>query len=117
MLDETLMGTPFHYTELGNPEIKEYYNYIKSYSPYDNIKKENYPAIYVTAGLSDPRVTYWQPAKWIAKLREYNKSKEPILLYTEMESGHFGQSGRYNYLKQKARMYNFILLNLGISVD
>ncbi|MBC8307881.1 MAG: prolyl oligopeptidase family serine peptidase, partial [Pelagibacterales bacterium] len=56
--------------------------------------------MYVTAGLSDPRVTYWQPAKWIAKLREYNKSKEPILLYTEMESGHFGQSGRYNYLKQ-----------------
>ena len=117
MLDKTLMGTPFHYSELGDPEIKEYYDYIKSYSPYNNIKKQNYPAIYTTSGLSDPRVTYWQPAKWIAKLREYNQSRAPILLYTKMENGHFGQSGRYSNLRQKARMYNFILLNFGISVD
>ena len=114
MLDETLIGTPFHFKELGNPKIKIEYDYIKSYSPYDNIKKQNYPAIYVTAGLFDPRVAYWQPAKWIVKLREYNKNNEPILLYTEMESGHFGKSGRYDNLKQKAMMYNFILLNLDI---
>ena len=112
MLDDTLMGTPFHFKELGNPKIKREYDYIKSYSPYNNIRKHNYPAIYATAGLYDSRVTYWQPAKWIAKLREYNKSKEPILLYVDMESGHFGKSGRYGNLKQKAMMYNFILLNL-----
>ena len=117
MLDNTLMSTPFHYTELGNPKIKKDYNYIKSYSPYENIKEQNYPAIYATAGLSDQRVTYWEPVKWIAKLREYNKSKEPILLYIEMESGHFGKSGRYDYIKQKARMYNFILLNLNTTID
>jgi oligopeptidase B len=117
MLDNTLMSTPFHYTELGNPKIKKDYNYIKSYSPYENIKEQNYPAIYATAGLSDQRVTYWEPVKWVAKLREYNKSKEPILLYIEMESGHFGKSGRYDYMKQKARMYNFILLNLNTTID
>ena len=117
MLDNTLMSTPFHYTELGNPKIKEDYNYIKSYSPYENIKEQSYPAVYTTAGLSDQRVTYWEPVKWIAKLREYNKSKEPILLYIEMESGHFGKSGRYDYMKQKARMYNFILLNLNTTID
>ena len=117
MMDETLMSTPFHYTELGDPKIKKYYDYIKSYSPYENIRKQNYPAVYVTAGLSDPRVTYWEPVKLVAKLREYNQSKEPILLYTEMNSGHFGKSGRYSYLEQKGRMYNFILLNLGIPVS
>jgi oligopeptidase B len=114
MLDDTLMGTPFHFKELGNPQIKREYDYIKSYSPYNNIKKQNYPAVYATAGLYDSRVTYWQPAKWIAKLREYNKSKEPILLYIDMESGHFGKSGRYSNVKQKAMMFNFILLNLDI---
>lgn len=117
MLDENLPTTPFHFSELGNPKEKKYYDYIKLYSPYDNIKEQEYPAIYATSGIYDPRVNYWQPAKWVAKLREYNKSRNPILLYTEMKTGHSGQSGRYNYLKSKAMMYNFILQNLGISVD
>ena len=65
---------------------------------------------------SDPRVEYWQPAKWVAKLKEYNKGNNPILLETNMETGHFGASGKENWIKQKARMYNFILVNLGITV-
>jgi oligopeptidase B len=117
MLDKSLMGTPYHYSELGDPSIKEYYDYIKSYTPYENIKKQQYPAIYATAGLLDVRVPYWQPAKWIAKLREYNTSNNPILLYTEMHGGHFGQSGRYDDLQQKAKMYTFIFSNLGINVN
>lgn len=117
MLDKNLMGTPYHYSELGDPSIKKYYEYIKSYAPYENIKKQQYPAIYATAGFSDSRVPYWQPTKWIAKLREYNTSNNPILLYTEMHSGHFGQSGRYDDLQRKAKMYIFIFSNLGINVN
>ena len=117
MLDDKLPTTPFHYSELGNPKEKKYYEYIKSYSPYDNIKKQKYPAIYVKAGLHDSRVAYWQSTKWVAKLREYNQSSSPILLHMEMNSGHFGQGGRQNALKQKAMMYNFILINLGMLLD
>ena len=117
MLDDKLPTTPFHYSELGNPKEKKYYEYIKSYSPYDNIKKQNYPAIYVTAGLHDSRVGYWQPTKWVAKLREYNQSSFPILLNMEMNSGHFGHGGRQKALKRKAMMYNFILINLGMLLD
>jgi oligopeptidase B len=117
MIDKKLKNTPFHYGELGNPNTQKYYNYIKSYSPYDNIRNQEYPAIYATAGLSDPRVEYWQPAKWVAKLKEYNKGNNPILLETNMETGHYGPSGKESEIKQKAKMYNFILINLGISVD
>ena len=117
MLDRKLKNTPFHYGELGNPSSQKYYNYIKSYSPYDNIRNQEYPAIYVTAGLSDPRVEYWQPAKWVAKLKEYNKGSNPILLETNMEAGHYGSSGKWNWIKEKARMYNFILINLSILAD
>jgi oligopeptidase B len=117
LLDDTLPTTPFHFKELGNPKEKKYYDYIKSYSPYDNIKLQRYPAIYATAGLQDRRVAYWQPVKWIAKLREHNQSNNPVLLCIDMTSGHFGKSGRYDDLKKRVLMYNFILLNTGISLD
>lgn len=115
MLDKSLKNTPFHYTELGNPEINEYYEYIKSYSAYDNIKKQKYPALYVIGGISDLRIAYWEPTKWVAKLRYYNKGTNPILLHINTENGHFGFSGKNYYLNQQARMYNFILINLNTS--
>jgi len=109
MLDETLPLTPGEFKEWGNPKEKEYFDYIKSYSPYDNIKKQAYPAMFITAGLFDPRVTYWEPAKYVAKLREYNLNNKPVLLFTEMDSGHQGQSGRYKSLEETAKIFSFIL--------
>lgn len=109
MLDDSLPLTPGEYDEWGNPAEKQYYDYIKSYSPYDNVKKQNYPALFVTAGLTDPRVTYWEPAKWVARLRKHNLSNNPILLYTEMESGHAGQRGRYSALNEVSKIYTFVL--------
>lgn len=110
MLDSSLPLTQMEYQEWGNPEIsKEYYDYIKSYSPYDNVKAQNYPNIYIKAGLNDPRVTYWEPAKWCAKLRETKTDHNILLLETDMQSGHAGASGRFEYLKEIARQYTFIL--------
>ncbi|MBC7371897.1 MAG: S9 family peptidase [Bdellovibrionaceae bacterium] len=110
MLDSKLPLTQMEYQEWGNPESsKEYYDYIKSYSPYDNVEKKNYPHCYVKAGLNDPRVTYWEPAKWTAKLRELKTDKNILLLETDMESGHSGASGRFEYLKELARQYTFVL--------
>ncbi|MGZ3802946.1 MAG: S9 family peptidase [Pseudobdellovibrionaceae bacterium] len=110
MLDSKLPLTQLEYQEWGNPETsKEYYDYIKSYSPYDNVKKQNYPNIYIKAGLNDPRVTYWEPAKWCAKLRELKTDNHVLLLETDMESGHAGASGRFEYLKEVARQFTFIL--------
>lgn len=117
MLDETLPLTPGEYKEWGNPQDKSFYEYIKSYSPYDNVKNAAYPAIFVTAGLTDPRVTYWEPAKWVAKLREHNQSTNPILLYTEMESGHQGQNGRYLAIREVAKIYSFICSILDIPIE
>lgn len=110
MLDSSLPLTQMEYQEWGNPETsKEYYDYIKSYSPYDNVKAQNYPNIYIKAGLNDPRVTYWEPAKWCAKLRETKTDHNVLLLETDMQSGHAGASGRFEYLKEIARQYTFIL--------
>jgi oligopeptidase B len=114
MLDDNLPLTPGEFKEWGNPKQKEYYDYIKSYSPYDNIKKQSYPAILVTAGLNDPRVTYWEPAKWVAKLREYKTDSNILLLKTNMDAGHAGESGRFNYLKEIAFMYGFVLMIYGM---
>ena len=108
MLDETLPLTPGEYKEWGNPKDKDYYFYIKSYSPYDNIVKQNYPNFFITAGLSDPRVTYWEPAKWVAKLREYKTDNNKILFKTNMSAGHAGKTGRYIYLKEIAEEYAFV---------
>ena len=110
MLDDTLPLTPPEWPEWGNPIVdKNAYEYISSYSPYDNIAKLNYPAILANAGLTDPRVTYWEPAKWVAKLRTVNQSKNPILLNTKMESGHGGASGRFDRLEEVAFNYAFAL--------
>jgi len=110
MLDSKLPLTQMEYQEWGNPETsKEYYDYIKSYSPYDNVKAQAYPNIYIKAGLNDPRVTYWEPAKWCAKLREMKTDHHALLLETDMESGHSGASGRFEYLKEIGRQFTFIL--------
>lgn len=109
MLDENIPLTTGEYDEWGNPHKKKYYNYILSYSPYDNVKKQDYPAMFITAGLHDSQVQYWEPAKWTAKLREYNTSNHPIYLYTNMDAGHSGMSGRYKAYKETALIYAFIL--------
>ncbi len=109
MLDETLPLTPIEFEEWGNPKNKEYYDYIKSYSPYDNVKAQNYPHMLITAGLTDPRVGYWEAAKWVAKLRKEKQNDNLLILKTDMESGHKGQSGRFKYLEEVAIIYCFIL--------
>ncbi|PJF33332.1 MAG: oligopeptidase B, partial [Phototrophicales bacterium] len=97
------------YEEWGNPQDPEYYEYIKSYSPYDNVEAKAYPNILVTAGLNDPRVQYWEPAKWVAKLRATKTDNNLLLLKTNMGAGHSGASGRYDFLKEIAFDYAFVL--------
>ena len=109
MLDSTIPLTVIEWEEWGNPADPEYYRYMKSYSPYDNIEPKDYPAILATAGLNDPRVQYWEPAKWVAKLRACKTDDNPLLLKTEMGAGHFSKSGRYDYLEEVALEYAFIL--------
>jgi oligopeptidase B len=110
MLDDTLPLTPPEWPEWGNPiEDKEAYSYIASYSPYDNVEAKDYPAILALAGLTDPRVTYWEPAKWVAKLRETKTGDSPLLLKTNMEAGHGGASGRFDRLKEVALVQSFAL--------
>lgn len=116
MLDPTLPLTMAEYEEWGNPEEKPYYDYIRSYSPYDNVSARNYPMLLVTAGLNDPRVSYWEPAKWVAKLRALKTDSNVLLLKTDLESGHFGPSGRYEGIKETAFDYAFLLMALGVSV-
>jgi oligopeptidase B len=108
-LDPTLPLTVAEYEEFGNPAEKQYYDYIKSYAPYENVAARPYPAMLITAGLNDPRVSYWEPAKWAAKLRALKTDKNVLLLKTNMESGHFGPSGRYQLLKEVAFDYAFLL--------
>jgi oligopeptidase B len=113
ILDESLPLTVTEWEEWGNPKDREFYEYMKSYTPYENVGKKGYPAMLVTAGLNDPRVSYWEPAKWVARLREHSTSGEPILLKTEMGAGHSGPSGRYDAWKDEAFVYAFILDNVG----
>lgn len=110
MLDESIPLTTSEYDEWGNPNNKNDYFYIKSYSPYDNVKDQKYPHTLVTTGLHDSQVQYWEPAKWVAKLREHNKGDSIILLKTDMDSGHGGASGRFDQLKETATEYAFILM-------
>ena len=113
MLDPTLPLTIAEYEEWGNPEQEEFYRYIRSYSPYDNVARREYPAMLVTAGLNDPRVSYWEPAKWVAKLRALKNDSNVLLLKTDMGSGHFGPSGRYEGIKEVAFDYAFLLRTVG----
>lgn len=109
MLDESIPLTTGEYDEWGNPNNEEYYHYMKSYSPYDNVKNQDYPALLITTGLHDSQVQYWEPAKWCAKLREYKTNESPILLYTNMETGHGGASGRFEALRETAMEYAFLI--------
>ena len=115
ILDTSLPLTVLEWEEWGNPNQPEYYDYIKSYSPYDNVTAQDYPALLITAGLNDSRVKYWEPAKWTAKLREVKTDNNLLLLKTNMSAGHGGASGRYESLKEIAFEYTFVLdrLNLG----
>jgi len=109
MLDETIPLTVIEYEEWGNPNEKEYYDYMMRYSPYDNVDAKDYPNMLITAGLNDPRVQYWEPAKWTAKLRAMKTDDNLLLLKTNMGAGHSGKSGRYDYLKEVAFEYAFVL--------
>ncbi len=113
MLDETLPLTPGEWTEWGNPITdKTAFEYILSYSPYDNVTAQGYPAMLVTAGLNDPRVTYWEPAKWVARLRATKTDRNTLLLKTNMGAGHGGKSGRYTALEEAAEEYAFFVTQL-----
>ena len=101
MLDASIPLTVTEYEEWGNPNDKKFYDYILSYSPYDNVERKDYPHLLVTAGLNDPRVQYWEPAKWTAKLRAFKTDGNRLLLKTKMGAGHGGPSGRYERLREK----------------
>jgi oligopeptidase B len=118
MLDETLPLTPGEWPEWGNPiEDRAAFELIRSYSPYDNVKAQPYPPMLVTAGLNDPRVTYWEPAKWVARLRELKTDHNELLLKTNMGAGHGGKSGRFESLKETAEEFAFILWQMGIEAE
>jgi oligopeptidase B len=109
MLDESIPLTTGEYDEWGNPNDEEYYHYMKSYSPYDNVKAQAYPHILITTGLHDSQVQYWEPAKWVAKLRTLKTNNTKLLLETNMEAGHGGASGRFESLKETAMEFAFLL--------
>ncbi|MDD4961268.1 MAG: prolyl oligopeptidase family serine peptidase, partial [Candidatus Marinimicrobia bacterium] len=109
MLDESIPLTTSEYDEWGNPNNKEYYDYMLQYSPYDNVKAQHYPHMLVTTGLHDSQVQYWEPAKWTAKLRRTKLDDKLLLLKTEMDYGHGGASGRFQVYKEIAFEYAFIL--------
>jgi oligopeptidase B len=116
MLDDTIPLTTGEYDEWGNPNDKIYYDYMKSYSPYDNVEAKEYPTMLITTGLHDSQVQYWEPAKWVAKLRELKTDTNKILLFTNMEAGHGGASGRFERFKEVALEYAFLLDLEGIGV-
>lgn len=115
MLDETLPLTTAEYNEWGNPRDKRFFEYMLSYSPYDNVKPQPYPHMLIVSGLNDPRVTYWEPAKWVAKLRDLKTDDKLLVLKTQMDSGHGGASGRFEYLKEVAFDLAFALRAFDLS--
>ncbi len=114
MLDPSIPLTTNEYDEWGNPEQKAYYDYMLSYSPYDNVTRQAYPAMYVGTGLWDSQVQYWEPAKWVAKLRENDTGSQPIVFRVNMEAGHGGKSGRFRRYREMAESYAFMLDQLGV---
>lgn len=115
MLDASIPLTTFEYDEWGNPADKPYYDYMLSYSPYDNVAAQAYPALYVGTGLWDSQVQYYEPAKWVARLRERKTDANPLLFRIDMEAGHGGKSGRFERLRQKAEWQAFMLSQLGVT--
>jgi oligopeptidase B len=113
MLDESIPLTTNEFDEWGNPKDKVYYDYMMSYSPYDNVKAKSYPAMLVTSGLWDSQVPYWEAAKWVAKLRALKTNSRPLLLKINMQAGHGGKSGRFERLRETAIEFQFILNTLG----
>ena len=113
MLDESIPLTTNEFDEWGDPKKKEYYDYMLSYSPYDNVKAQAYPSILVATGLHDSQVQYWEPAKWVARLRATRTDRNLLLLHTNMAAGHAGKSGRYEKYRETARDYAFLLHVLG----
>ena len=109
MLDESIPLTTLEYDEWGNPNERRYYDYMLSYSPYDNVKAQPYPAMLITTGLWDSQVQYFEPAKWVAKLRAMRTNDAPLLMHVNMEAGHGGKSGRYEHLHEVAREYAFVI--------
>jgi oligopeptidase B len=118
MLDESIPLTTLEYDEWGNPNEAGYYRYMLSYSPYDNVRAQAYPPLLVTTGLWDSQVQYYEPAKWVARLRDLKTDDHPVLLHTNMEAGHGGRSGRFEHLREVAREYGFViaLANAGLGV-
>jgi oligopeptidase B len=114
MLDDSIPLTTGEYDQWGNPNDAKAYSYIRQYSPYDNIKKQKYPNTLVTTGFHDSQVQYWEPAKWVPKLRENNTGDTTILLKTNMDAGHGGASGRFESLKEATTEFAFILMNTNI---
>ena len=114
MLDHTLPMISLEYSEWGNPNHQEYYEYIKSYSPYDNVQAQDYPHMLITGGLNDTKTTYWEPAKWAARLRDLKTDQNLLLLRIDFEAGHGGASGRFGRLKAVALEYAFILKAFGL---
>lgn len=114
MLDESIPLTTNEFDEWGNPKNKEYYTFMKTYSPYDNVEKKDYPNMLVTTGLHDSQVQYFEPAKWVARLRTHKTDKNVLLLKTNMEAGHGGASGRFEYLKEVALQFAFMFALEGI---
>jgi oligopeptidase B len=117
MLDPTIPLTTGEYDQWGNPQDKIFYDYMRSYSPYDNVAPQHYPNLLVTTGLNDPRVAYWEPAKWVARLRTMKTDNNLLLLKTEMGAGHGGPSGRYARYRETAFFYAFLLHSLGLSAS
>ncbi|KPV41824.1 S9 family peptidase [Alicyclobacillus ferrooxydans] len=117
MLDESIPLTTLEWDEWGNPNDPTYYAYMKSYSPYDNVEAKAYPHMLVTTGLNDPRVGYFEPAKWVARLRAMKTDTNTLLLKTNMGAGHFGASGRVNRIKELATQLSFMLDKIGITED
>jgi oligopeptidase B len=115
MLDETIPLTTFEFDEWGNPKLQPWHDYMRSYSPYDNVSAQDYPPLLVTTGLHDSQVQYWEPAKWVAKLRATRSNDAPLLLRTTMEAGHSGPSGRFDRLWELAQEYAFVLDLAGLS--
>ncbi|HUR91421.1 MAG TPA: S9 family peptidase [Gemmatimonadaceae bacterium] len=114
MLDASIPLTAQEWEQWGNPSVREHYEYMRTYSPYDNVERKAYPAMLVTTGLNDPRVAFWEPAKWVAKLRAMKTDNNLLLLKTNMGAGHGGSSGRYDALREVAFRYAFILKGLGL---
>ena len=115
MLDTSIPLTTNEYDEWGNPEQQRYYDYMLGYSPYDNLRAQAYPSLFVGTGLWDSQVQYWEPAKWVARLRDLNTGELPIVFRTNMEAGHGGKSGRFQRYREQAESFAFVLAQLGVA--